>query len=134
MSSTVIERLLLALLLALVAGICLARGIGLILDPHRLDAHEERIWMQWAYPRSDLPALFARVAAGLDPDEVICLQIPRNLGPVARFQYLANYYLVDQRVAAIRPRGARRDFPPQATVVRIDWQGEVEVERGSGGG
>ncbi len=134
MSSTVIERLFLALLLALVAGICVARGIGLASDPQRLDAHEERTWMQWAHPRSDLPALFARVAAGLGPDEVICLQIPRSLGPVERFRYLANYYLVDQRVAAIRPRGARRGFPPQATVVRIDWQGEVEVERGSGGG
>jgi hypothetical protein len=134
MSSTVIERFLFAGLLALVAGICLARGAGLASDPQRLNAHEERIWMQWAYPRSDLPALFGRVAAGLGPDRVICLQISRNLGPVERFQYLANYYLVDQRVAAIRLRGARRSFPPQATVVRIDWQGEVEVERGSGGG
>ena len=126
-----LERLLLAVLLVLVAGVCAARGIGLIHEPHRLEAHEERTWLQWAYPRSDTEAIFARVAAGLRPDGTFCLQVSKNLGTVDRFRFMANYYLLDQRVAAVRLRGARRSFPPQATVVRIDWKGDVEVERGA---
>jgi hypothetical protein len=85
--------------------------------------------MQWAYPRSDTPAIFARVAARLRPDGMVCLQISKSLGTVDRFRFMANYFLLDQRVAAIRLRGARRSFPPQATVVTIDWQGNVQVER-----
>lgn len=125
-----LERFLVAALLLLVAGTCLVRGIGLDRAPHRLDAHEERAWLQWAYPRSDTPAIFTRVAALLRPDETICLEVARNLGEVNRLRYMANYYLLDQRVAAVRLRGARRRFPPQATVVTIDWQGEATVRRG----
>ena len=74
------------------------------------------------------------MAARLGPDETVCLQVSRNLGTTDRFRFMANYYLVDQRVAAVRLRGARRSFPPQATVVTIDWQGDVQVKRGDGGG
>jgi hypothetical protein len=129
-----LERLLSTALLLLVAGVCLVRGIGLVRDPDRLEAHEERVWMHWAHPRSDTPAIFARVAALLRPDETICLQVARNLGEVDRLRYMANYYLLDQRVAAVRLRGARRSFPAQATVVTIDWQGEARVERAGGVG
>ncbi len=129
-----LERLLLTGLLLLVAGVCLARGVGLIRDPHRLDAHEERIWLAWAYPRSDTAAIFARVAPWLRPDGTICLQVSKNLGTVERWRFMASYYLLDQRVAAVRLRGARRSFPPQATVVTIDWKGDVQVERGANAG
>src|SRR4051794_23732748 len=47
-----LEPLVLSLLLVLVAGVGLARGIGLLREPHRMDAHEERQWFEWAYPRS----------------------------------------------------------------------------------
>src|SRR5262249_1215088 len=57
-----VEPLFLTLLLVLVARVCLARGIGLVQEPHRLDAHEERLWFEWAHPRSDTAALFARAA------------------------------------------------------------------------
>ena len=130
MSKLSIERFLLPLLLALVAGVCLARGIGLARDPHRLEAHEERVWLGWAYPRSDAPALFARAAQSLAPGEVVCLQAPRGPGSVEWFRYMANYYLPDQEVAAVRQRGAARRFPSQATVVTIDGKGDVQVRRG----
>jgi hypothetical protein len=133
MTST-LERLLLASLLLLVAGVALARGIGLVRDPHQLDAHEERIWMQWAYPRSDTKAIFARLVPLLRPDGTVCLSVSKNLGTVDRFRFMANYYLLEQRVAAVRLRGARRSFPPQATVVTIDWKGDVQVERGADAG
>ena len=58
----------------------MARGIGLARDPHRLEAHEEQVWLGWAYPRSDAPALFAQAARSLDPGEVVCLQVPRGPG------------------------------------------------------
>ena len=90
--------------------------------------------MQWAYPRSDTEAIFARVAPLLRPDGTVCLQVSKNLGTVERFRFMANYYLLGQRVAAVRPRGARRSFPPQATVVTIDWNGDVRVERGADAG
>jgi len=43
---------------------------------------------------------------------------------------MANYYLPDQEVVAVRHRGAARSFPPQATVVTIDGRGDVRVRRG----
>ena len=129
-----LERFFLTALLLLVAGVCLVRGIGLVREPERLDAHEERVWMRWAYPRSDTEAIFARAAALLRPDETICLQVARNLGTAERLQLMANYYLLEQRVAAVRPRVARRRFPPGATVVTIDWRGAAGVERGAGPG
>jgi hypothetical protein len=131
MSQLSIERFLLPALLALVAGVGLTRGIGLARDPHRLDAHEERAWLGWAYPRSDAPALFARAASSLAPGEVVCLQVPRGPGSAEWFRYMANYYLPDQGVAAVRQPDAARRWPAQATVVTIDGKGDVQVRRGS---
>jgi hypothetical protein len=125
-----LERLLATALFLLVAGVCLVRGIDLVRAPHRLAAHEERVWLAWAYPRSDDPAIFARVAALLSPGETVCLLVPKGLLSVERYRFMANYYLLDQQVAAVRVRGTRRGFPTQATVVRIDWAGDVEVKRG----
>ncbi|HEV7515364.1 MAG TPA: hypothetical protein VGR07_03610, partial [Thermoanaerobaculia bacterium] len=115
--------------LVLVTGVCLARGIGLARDPHRLAAHEERTWLAWAYPRSDAAALFARAASSLAPGEVVCLQVPRD-PRLDWYRYMANYYLPDQGVAAVRHRGAARSFPSQATVVTITGTGDVRVRRG----
>ena len=117
-------------LLALLAGVCLLRGIGLAGDPHRLTAHEERAWFAWAVPRSDAAELFGRAAAQLSPGEVICLEVPRTFGSLDWYRYMANYYLPDQGIAAVRHRGSQRPFPPQATVVTITGGGGVQVRRG----
>lgn len=116
--------------LALIAAVCLLRGIGLARDPHRLTAHEERVWFAWAVPRADAAALFGRAAAELSPGEVICLEVPRTSGSLDWYRYMANYYLPDQGVAAVRHRGSPRPFPPQATVVTLTGSGEVQVRRG----
>jgi len=126
------EPLLLGLLLVLVAGVCLARGIGLVREPHRLDAHEERGWFEWARPRSDAAAGFARAAADLVPGEVVCVVAPKP--SKGWWEYMARYYLPDETIAAVWSRGARRGLPPQATVLEIHWNGEMQVRRGDDGG
>ncbi|HXO19682.1 MAG TPA: hypothetical protein VOA87_07125 [Thermoanaerobaculia bacterium] len=132
MSRSRLERLLLALLLALVAGVCLARGIGLLRDPHRLDAHDERAWFDWAYMRPDSAAIFARAAQSLIHDQVVCLLVPRGPRSAQWYRFMSNYYLLDQRIAVVRERGSGKRLPPQATVVVINWKGEVRVRNGSG--
>jgi len=126
------ESLLLTLLLVLVAGVCLVRGIGLVREPHRMDAHEERHWFEWAYPRSDAAARFAGAAAALAPGEAVCLVAPRSTKDW--WTFMARYYLPDQMIAAARARGARRGLPPQATVLDVHWNGEIQVRRGDDGG
>jgi hypothetical protein len=127
------ESLLLALLLLLVAAVCVLRGITLVREPHRMDAHEERRWFEWSYPHPEAPALFARVAEELVPGEVICLVVPKGPESTGRFRFLAHYYLPDQTTAAVWERGAGQ-FPPLATVVVINRQGEARVRRGVGRG
>jgi hypothetical protein len=133
MLRTRLEALLLALLLVLVAGVCVTRGGALVREPLRLDAHEERGWFEWSYPHPEAPALFARAARELVPGEVICLVVPKGPESAVRFQFLANYYLPDQTTAAVWERGTGQ-FPPLATVVVINRQGEVRVRRGVGRG
>jgi hypothetical protein len=132
MTRSRVEPLLLTLLLVLMTGVCLARGIGLVREPHRLAAHEERHWFEWAHPRSDTAARFAQAAASLAPGEVVCLVAPGRTKDW--WQYMAKYYLPDQMIAAVRARGARRGLPPQATVLEIHWDGAMQVRRGDDGG
>lgn len=133
MSRSRLEPLLLAALLFLVAGVCLVRGVGLLRDPHRMDAHDERGWLPWALPRTDAAALFAEAAESLDPGEVVCLRVPQGEGVARWFRFMAHYYLPAQQVVRVEPRGGAR-FPPQATVVVIRASGEVQVRKGGGRG
>ena len=128
----VLPLLALLALLVLVAVVVGSRGVRLWQEPHRLDAHEERTWLGWAYRGPGTAALFARIERALGPGEPVALLVPRGDRSVEWYQFMALYYLPRADVVAVVERGSGKPLPPGATVVAVRWNGSFQVRRPAG--
>jgi hypothetical protein len=107
------------LLVALLAlgAVAAVRAWRFAADPHRLDAHGERRWLEFAYGAPYAAPAFEQARAALRPGEPVVLVVPTMALGLDYWRTIGLYHLPHHPLLEVYARPLPRRLPPAARVI-----------------